>query len=146
VNTILHPATLFPVGERWRSTIRSLNVSAEGSRVVAPDDSDNLSAMPSSLPVTRSQHISQLPSFPESAIRSFALRSSGFPNPLRTSSPPPSPDLLDHIVLADGGRARRRKYCLLCSEHGYHDDISLDIFAQENGPTPMEARQRCLCL
>lgn len=79
--------------------------------------------MPSSLPVTLSQCISRVPSFPESAIRSSALRSSGFPNSLKTSSPPPSPDLLDHIVLADGSGARRRKYCLLCSEHGCHDEF-----------------------
>jgi len=124
---ILHPATLRPVGERRISPIRPLGGTAEGGQELAPDGTDSLSALPSSLPATRSEDISRLPAFPESANRSSALRSSGFSNPLRSASRPPSHDFLDHVVLADENTIRRRKHHLFF-EHGQCDEIFVDIF------------------
>ncbi len=100
----LHPATLRPVSGRRMS--HAYRKSATGSHVAAPDDADQLSALPSSLPATGPQDISQLPSFPETATHPSTPTSSGLPS---SSSPPSSPDFLDSIVLAEecGGKQRR---------------------------------------
>jgi hypothetical protein len=102
----LHPATLRPVSGLRTSHAGSTRKSAAGSHVAAPDDADQLSALPSSLPATGPQDISQLPSFPETAAHPSTPTSSGFPS---SSSPPSSPDFLDSIVLAEesGGKQRR---------------------------------------
>ena len=120
---ILHPATLLPIGERRISPIRPLDGTTDGQEV-ATDDPGSLSALPSSLTTTRSEDISQLPAFPESANRSSALRSSGFSNPLKSASRPPSHDFLDHVVLADDSTIQRRKH-LFFFEHGQCDEIVL---------------------
>ena len=118
MNTLLlHPATLLPIGEQ-RISIRPLGGTAEGRQKVASVDTDNLSALLSSLPATRSEDIFRLPAFPESANRSSARRSYGFPNSLSSASGPLSPDFLDHVVLADESTIRRRKHHLLFFEHG----------------------------
>lgn len=78
-----------------------------------PDDADNLSALPSSLPTTCPQDISQLPSFPETAVNPSAATSSGFPS----SSSPSSPDFLDSIILAEDSGRTGREYGLLSFNH-----------------------------
>jgi hypothetical protein len=122
---ILHPATLRPVSERRTST-HAARKSVASSHGANSDDANRLSALPSSLPATRSQHISQLPSFPESAVNPSTATSSVFPN---SSSPPSSPDLLDSIVLEDSGR-KRREYNLLSVKCRPSDDILTDICAE----------------
>ncbi|KAH9996309.1 hypothetical protein BJV77DRAFT_1065927 [Russula vinacea] len=97
---ILHPATLRPVSER-RTSVHAARKSVASSHVTSSDDANRLSALPSSLPATRSQIISHLPSFPGSAVNSSTATSSVFPS---SSTPPSSPDLLDNIVLEDSGR------------------------------------------
>lgn len=76
-----------------------------------PGDADSLSTLPSSLPATCPQDISQLPSFPETAANPSAEMSSGFPT---SSSPPSSPDFLDSIILAEESGRSRREYSLIC--------------------------------
>ena len=120
---ILRPATLLPIGERRISPIRPLRGSTDGQEVVT-GDAGSLSTLPSSLPTTRSEDISQLPAFPESANRSSALRSSGFSNPLKSASRPPSHDFLDHVVLADESTIQRRKRHFFF-KHGQCDEIML---------------------
>ena len=110
---LLHPATLRPVSEGRTSTHSSTHFSrrsAVGSHATDPDDTDSLSALPSSLPATGPQDISQLPSFPETAANPSAAMSSGFPS---SSSPPSSPDFLDGIILAEESGRTRREYSLL---------------------------------
>jgi hypothetical protein len=136
-SVILHPATLRPVSERRTST-HGASQTVTGTRVVAPDDADRMSALPSSLPAAHSRHISQLPSFPESAVHPSTPTSSGFSSSL---SPPSSPDLLDSIVLESG--RKRREYDILSVKRGL--TISLLIIVQ-NGISPVRARQRCLHL
>lgn len=110
---LLHPATLRPVSEGRTSTHSSR--STAGSHVADPGDTDSLSAaLPSSLPSTCPQDISQLPSFPETATNPSAATSSGFPS---SSSPPSSPDFLDGIILAEESRRTRREYSLLSVSH-----------------------------
>src|SRR6267154_3630324 len=96
---LLPPATLRPVSERHTSTHSSNRSgrSAAGSHVADPD-ADSLSTLPSSLPTTCPQDVSQLPPFPETAVNPSAATSSGFPT---SSSPPSSPDFLDGIILAE---------------------------------------------
>lgn len=106
---LLHPATLRPVSEQRTSTHRSSR-SAAGRHVSDPGDADGLSALPSSLPATGPQDISQLPSFPETAANLSTTTSSGFPS---SSSPPSSPDFLDSIILAEECGRTRREYSLL---------------------------------
>lgn len=112
---LLHPATLRPVSERrssHSSSSHSSSRSAPGSHV--PGDADSLSTLPSSLPTTCPQDISQLPSFPETAADPSAATSSGFPG---SSSPPSSPDFLDGIILAEESGRTRREYSLLYVNH-----------------------------
>lgn len=117
---LLHPATLRPVSER--RTSHSSRRSAPGSHVADTDDADSLSAkLPSSLPTTCSQDISQLPSFPETAANPSAATSSGFPS---SSSPPSSPDFLDSIILAEESGRTRREYSLQSVNHWPPDDDS----------------------
>jgi hypothetical protein len=96
------------------------------SHVVSSDDANRLSVLPSSIPATRSQIISQLPSFPESAINPSTATSSVFPS---SSTPPSSPDLLDSIVLEDSGR-KRREYNILSVKRRPSDDILTNICAE----------------
>ncbi len=110
---LLHPATLRPVSERHTST-HSSSRSAAGNHVADPDDADSLSTLPSSLPTTCPQDISQLPSFPETAANPSAATSSGFPS---SSSPLSSPDFLDSIILAEESGRTRREYSFLFVNH-----------------------------
>jgi hypothetical protein len=101
VNTLLlHPATLLPVGERKRLSSHNGSESVGNTEPVSPDDADTLFSLPSTLATSRTQDIHQLPSFPENAGDQSAFMSPGSP------SPPPSPDLLDNIVLVDGNDMR----------------------------------------
>jgi hypothetical protein len=103
---LLHPCTPRPVSER--------HTSRTGSHVADPDDADSLSTLPSSLPTTCPQDISQLPSFPETAVNPSAATSSGFPS---SPSSPSSPDFLDSIILAEESGRTRREYRLLSVNH-----------------------------
>ncbi|KAH9968109.1 hypothetical protein BC827DRAFT_1263841 [Russula dissimulans] len=85
-NLLLRPTTLHPIGERRVS--RSSSESPKVSQVMIPDEADRQPRLSSSLPVAHS-------TFQQSVTPS--------PSPLRLSSPPPSPDFFDHIVLADDG-------------------------------------------
>lgn len=138
---LLHPATLRPVSERRAST-HSSRRSTAGSHVADPDDPGCLSALPSSLPTTCPQDISQLPSFPETAANSSAAMSSGFPS---SSSPPPSPDFLDSIILAEDSGGTRREYSLLSVNHR-PSDVDIHMAFVQNGTPPARVRQRCLHL
>ena len=122
---ILHPATLRPVSER-RTSVHAARKSVASSHVTSSDDANRLSALPSSLPATRSQIISHLPSFPGSAVNSSTATSSVFPS---SSTPPSSPDLLDNIVLEDSGR-EGREYNLLSVKRRPSDDILTDFCAE----------------
>src|SRR5713226_7701438 len=92
----LHPATLRPVSGRRMSHASSTRKSATGSHVAAPDDADQLSALPSSLPATGPQDISQLPSLRDTATRPSTSSCSGLPI---SSSSPSSTDFFGFIEL-----------------------------------------------
>ncbi|KAI0052364.1 hypothetical protein FA95DRAFT_1389439 [Auriscalpium vulgare] len=100
VNSILHPSTLLPIGDRRGSTF---SASAVASSL---EERDTLSAaLPSFLGTTHSQHISQLPSFPESANLPSATFSPGIPpSPGQSPAFPPTPDLFDNIIVGDEGQ------------------------------------------
>jgi hypothetical protein len=83
------------------------------------------SALPSSLAKVHSHHISRLPSFPESATISSAFTSDGFLS-LSDSAGPPSPDLLDNIVIADRSSAQRSKHRALSTQPRSAGKISVD--------------------
>jgi hypothetical protein len=117
---LLHPATLRPVSERHTST-HSSSRSVAG-HVADPDDADSLSTLPSSMPTTYPQDISQLPSFPETAANPSAATSSGFPS---SSSPQSSPDFLDSIILAEESGRTRREHSLLSINHSLLTTISI---------------------
>ncbi|KAI0267419.1 hypothetical protein BC834DRAFT_77256 [Gloeopeniophorella convolvens] len=94
---LLHPSLLHPIGERRASSIRYPGGSANVSPTTSSPEDITLSGLPSSLGTSRSQHVSQLPSFPESA----RMLSPDFPSSARLSESPTTPDPLDNMVLAD---------------------------------------------
>ncbi|KAH8981937.1 hypothetical protein EDB86DRAFT_3086639 [Lactarius hatsudake] len=126
-NLILHPATLLPAGERRISSNRRVSVSSGISRSVS-EDTDTLSALPPSLGTVYSHHISQLPPFPESAGISSTFTNSGFPSRSGSPSPPPSPDLLDNIVISGQSSSVRSKYS---GQPGSSGEISFDLSTGE---------------
>jgi hypothetical protein len=83
------------------------------------------SALPSSLAKVHSHHISRLPSFPESATISSAFTSDGFLS-RSDSAGPPSPDLLDNIVIADRSSAQRSKHRASFAQPRSAGKISVD--------------------
>ncbi|KAI9438229.1 hypothetical protein H4582DRAFT_247631 [Lactarius indigo] len=127
-NLILHPATLLPVGERRMSSNRRVSVSSGISRSVSSEDADTLSALPPSLGTVYSHHISQLPLFPESAGVLSAFTSSGFPSRSGSPSPPPSPDLLDNIVISGRSSSGRSRHS---GQPGSSGEISFDLSTGE---------------
>ncbi|KAH9035022.1 hypothetical protein EDB85DRAFT_2143993 [Lactarius pseudohatsudake] len=127
-NLILHPATLLPTGEQRISSNRRVSVSSGISRSVPSEDTDTLSALPPSLGTVYSHHISQLPPFPESAGISSAFTNSGFPSRSGSPSPPPSPDLLDNIVISGRSSSGRSKYS---GQPGSSGEISFDLSTGE---------------
>lgn len=135
----LHPATLRPASEQRTSTHCSSR-SAAGRHVSDPGDADGLSALPSSLPATGPQDISQLPSFPETAANPSATTSSGFPS---SSSPLSSPDFLDSIVLAEESGRTQREYSLLPVNRLL---TAIYMVFVQNGTPPGRVHQRCLHL
>ncbi len=134
---LLHPATLRPVSERRTST-HSASESAAGNHVVAPDDADRLTALPSTLPTTYPQHIS---SFPETAAHPSTPTSSGV---LSSSRPPSSPDLLDSIILAEDSGRKLREYNLQSVYHWPSDGVQMTFV--QNGTHPARVCQLCLYL
>ncbi|KAI9463988.1 hypothetical protein BJY52DRAFT_1165824 [Lactarius psammicola] len=126
-NLILHPATLFPVGEQRISSTRRVSVSAGIAQSVHSEDGDTLSALPRSLATVHSHHISQLPLFPESASISSTFTSTGFPSRSGSRSPPLSPDLLDNIFIADRSDTRRSKHRVSSTQPGSSGEISFDL-------------------
>ncbi|KAI0058336.1 hypothetical protein BV25DRAFT_1283554 [Artomyces pyxidatus] len=88
---LLHPTTLLPIGERRGSTF-----SLSSSTV---DEHEPLPGLASSLATSNSEHISQLPSFPESA----GLLSASLTPEASSTSPafPSTPDPLDDLVIED---------------------------------------------
>ncbi|KAI0299422.1 hypothetical protein B0F90DRAFT_619583 [Multifurca ochricompacta] len=130
-NFLLHPATLLPIGERRSSSVFHASGSVGGLQLESSGDADTLSALHSSLVTTHSHHISQLPSFPESAGPQSALISPGYPSSLASASLPPSPDLLDNIVLTHESGFRHRKRDQPPNKQRPSDGISIDISGEE---------------
>ncbi|KAI9513451.1 hypothetical protein F5148DRAFT_1278823 [Russula earlei] len=127
-NLLLHPATLLPIGDRRVSSIRSASESPTVSQRAIPDDPDNKrSGRPSSRPATRSRQTSPR----QRDAPSSALTNTAFQIPLRSSSPAPSPDLLDSLILSDDGNFQRRISAPLSARHAPSDVFPFDISAGE---------------